>query len=120
MSRYDLSRASDVALLAVARVTVSKLWEGAPAVDDEPSSLDPHTRRCLEAFASVLIHDQSEGFPELVSLRYECRLKTRAEYDREIGDMLRARAAASSESSWTFDPLHALVDASRSAPEGEP
>lgn len=121
MSRYDLSRASNAALCAVVRVTVADLWPGAPAIDDDPASLDETTRLCLEAFANILVQDHAESFAELEALRAECRVKTRAEFDREIGDLLRSTLPDRT----TLIPIRAakelcaLIDASRSAPEGE-
>jgi len=120
MSRYDVSRASNGALCAVVRVVVEGLWPDAPAIDEDPRTIDATTRKCLESFANTLLQEPAECFRELDALRAECRVKTRAEYDREIGDLLRWRAQGGAEKSWLFDPLHALVEASQTAPEGEP
>jgi hypothetical protein len=105
MSRHDLTRASDVALLAVVRASLSF---------DDPAELAPITRRCLKAFAQELIDDLGEDFQELAALRAECRVKTRAEYDREIGDAIRSGAVPA------WGAISALVEASRSAPEDAP
>lgn len=115
MSRYDVTLASDLALLAAVRAVLGGEHSGA-------LPFSATTRRCLEAFAALLVDDPTEGFHELQALRAECRVKTRAEYDREIGD--KARASLQS-GEWDTDPfwlkgLRALVDQSRSAPEDEP
>lgn len=121
MSRYDLSRASDLVLLAVARASLSF---------DGPAELAPVTRRCLKAFAQELIDDLGEDFQELEALRAECREQTLTECEREIGHFLRGRLARMSGEEATYaDPLltedgwrhlRSLVHASRSAPEDAP
>lgn len=128
--RYDLTRASSAALCAVVRITVADLWPGAPAIDEDPETLDETTRLCLEAFANILAHDHAESFAELEALRTECRVKTRAEYDREIGQMMRDSAAIDGAAVYSSgcimvrsldcNRLSKLIEASRSAPEGEP
>jgi len=119
MSRYDLSRASDLALLAAVRAGL-----GSPYEPTARHPLDPTTRRCLEAFATLLVDEPAEGFLELEVLRTECRKRTRAEFDQEIGDRLRewmhpgSTGPVERTESWWND-LRALVNASRSAPDGE-
>lgn len=116
MSRYDLDRASDAALFAVVRATLPC------CCGNSLDPVEPVTRRCLKAFAQQLIDEPAESFAQLEALRAECRVKTRAEYDREIAD--KAREILQS-GAWGSDPfwlkeLRALVDGSRAAPEGEP
>jgi hypothetical protein len=72
VSRYDLGRAKNASLFAVVRVTAPRVFGAASPVVDHHERIDPHTRQCLEAFASVLIGDAGEGFPELETLRREC------------------------------------------------
>jgi hypothetical protein len=99
-------------MLAVVRATLPC------CCGDSPDPLSTVTRRCLVAFARELIDDPGEQFPQLDALRVQCRVKTQAEYDREIGDLLRADPAGCVPC-W-MPELRVLVDASRLAPEGEP
>lgn len=107
MSRYDASRASDLALLATALAALGQSPRSSHYLE---LPLSTTTRHSLEAFASVLLDEPSEEFQELAALRAECRVKTRAEYDREIGNELRSANS---------NPLvvDTLVGLSRSAPE---
>lgn len=124
MSRYDLTRASDLALLAVVRGIIG---DDAVAPD---GTVTPITRRCLRAFAQELIDDPREDFDELEALRAECREQTLTECEREIGHFLRGRLARMPGEEATYaDPLltedewrhlRSLVHASRSAPEDAP
>lgn len=126
MSRYDLTRASDTALLAAVRAVIGEFLEPTIRVP-----LAATTRRGLEACAAVLVDEPAESFLELDALRAECRVKTLAEYDREIGQMMRDAlpmgAAVNVYSSGRVisvamdcNRLSELIEASRAAPEDAP
>lgn len=100
MSKYDYSKVSREALEELARAS----HEYAARCCDEQE----HTH-----FSAI------RG-----KIRQQAQVKTRAEYDREIGEFLRAELQVNSWDKVYLDrdndtKLRALVNASRSAPEGE-